>query len=69
MLSAGCRVCAIPVGQIDDFQDGLMGRLRYRGDDGSVVRIAGVMGVVLAGGEVRPGNSIEPISRSSHTPH
>lgn len=58
-----------PCRQIDDFQDGLMGRLRYRDDDGSTVRIAGVMGVVLTGGEVRPGNSIETdLPEQPHVP-
>ena len=48
-----------PCLQIDDFQEGLGRLLRYRDDDGSIARIAGVMGVVLAGGEVRPRDTIE----------
>lgn len=47
-----------PCGQIDDFQAGLMRRLRHRSDDGSIVRIAGVMGVVGTGGRVSPGDGI-----------
>lgn len=48
-----------PCSQINDFQDGLMRLLRYRSDNGSIVRIGGVMAVVLAGGVVEPGDSIE----------
>lgn len=47
-----------PCGQIDDFQEGLVQRLRYRDDDGGIVRIAGVMGVILTGGLVRPGDMV-----------
>lgn len=46
-----------PCSQIDDFQDGLMRKLRYRGPQG-VERIAGVMGIVVSGGVVGPGDSI-----------
>jgi MOSC domain-containing protein YiiM len=48
-----------PCVQIDQFQDGLMNRLRYRNAEGDIVRTAGVMSVVLAGGVVSPGDSIE----------
>lgn len=47
-----------PCGQIDHFQDGLMSLLRFRDSDGSIVRSAGVMGVVLADGVVRSGDRI-----------
>jgi MOSC domain-containing protein YiiM len=47
-----------PCVQINEFQDGLMQKLRFR-DKGHLVRIAGVMSVVLAGGVVAPGDSIE----------
>ena len=40
------------------FQDGLMKLLRYRTDDGNIVRIGGVMAIVLNGGVVRPGDDI-----------
>lgn len=56
-----------PCVQIDAFQPGLMRRLRYRDQDGNYVRIAGVMGVVLADGEVQPGDTIA-IDRPSE-PH
>ncbi len=48
-----------PCLQIDKFQDGLMRLLRFRDSAGNIVRTAGVMGVVLAGGVVRPGDSIK----------
>jgi len=48
-----------PCSQINDYQDGLMSLLRYRDDDGSIVRVGGVMGVVRTGGAVRAGDSIE----------
>jgi MOSC domain-containing protein YiiM len=47
-----------PCSQLDDFQDGLMAQLIGRDDDGTIVRKAGVMGVVLAAGDVRPGDAI-----------
>jgi MOSC domain-containing protein YiiM len=48
-----------PCAQINEFQDGLMHLLRFRDSEGNIVRTAGVMGVVLAGGKVRPGDPIE----------
>ena len=47
-----------PCVQLDRFQPGLMAAVLDRDADGKLVRKAGVMGVVLAGGEVRPGDSI-----------
>jgi MOSC domain-containing protein YiiM len=47
-----------PCRQIDAFQPGLLQRVLGRGDDGTVVRRAGVMGVVRHGGEVRPGDPV-----------
>lgn len=58
-----------PCQQINDFQPGLMQAVLDRDADGSLVRKSGVMGVVLAGGLVRPGDAIrivmpdEPFSR------
>ncbi|MGE3073322.1 MAG: MOSC domain-containing protein [Dehalococcoidia bacterium] len=48
-----------PCLQLDAFQDGLMKACLDRDEDGGLVRLAGVMAIVLAGGEVRPGDSIE----------
>lgn len=47
-----------PCVQIDEFQAGLMKLLRYRDNDGGIVRTGGVMAVVLVGGVVRPGDAI-----------
>lgn len=47
-----------PCKQINGLQAGLMKRLISRGDDGEVVRLAGVMAVVLSDGVVRAGDSL-----------
>ncbi|MGZ5181849.1 MAG: MOSC domain-containing protein [Ramlibacter sp.] len=48
-----------PCSQIDRFQDGLMAAVLARDTQGALVRKAGVMAVVVAGGEVRPGDAVE----------
>lgn len=48
-----------PCKQIDEFQSGLLRRVAHKRADGTVVRKAGVMGVVVASGVVRPGDAIE----------
>lgn len=47
-----------PCRQLDSFQNGLMKALLDKDKDGNVVRKAGIMGIVLVGGEVRVGNLI-----------
>ena len=47
-----------PCAQLDRIQRGLMEATLERGHDGSLVRKAGIMGVVVAGGDVRPGDLI-----------
>ncbi len=47
-----------PCHQLDDFQTGLMKAVLDRDDSGNLVRKAGVMGVVLKGGIVRPNDTI-----------
>jgi hypothetical protein len=47
-----------PCTQLNDFQPGLMRAVLGRDEQGKVVRKAGIMGVVLAAGEVRPGDKI-----------
>ncbi|MFC8225306.1 MOSC domain-containing protein [Streptomyces sp. NPDC057287] len=47
-----------PCLQIDRFQSGLLKQVVGRADDGTVVRRAGIMGVVTTGGAVRPGDAI-----------
>jgi MOSC domain-containing protein YiiM len=48
-----------PCSQIEAFQAGLLAQMVDKRADGSIVRKAGVMGIVLADGEVRPGDAIE----------
>lgn len=48
-----------PCSQIEDFQKGLLSAVIDRDATGAVVRRAGVMGVVLRGGDVKPGHIIE----------
>ena len=47
-----------PCKQIDDFQKGLLKEVLYKDENGNLVRKTGVMGIVLTGGEVRPGEKI-----------
>lgn len=47
-----------PCVQLEALAEGLMQACLGRGPDGEPIRKAGVMGVVLAGGEVRPGDAI-----------
>ncbi|MFE3517496.1 MOSC domain-containing protein [Streptomyces sp. NPDC059166] len=48
-----------PCLQIENFRKGLLKEVVGRGPGGAVVRKAGIMGVVLTGGRVRPGDGIE----------
>ncbi|WP_343286268.1 MOSC domain-containing protein [Streptomyces sp. AM 4-1-1] len=48
-----------PCLQIDHFQDGLLKRVVGRDEAGNTVRKAGIMGVVVAGGTVRPGDPVK----------
>jgi MOSC domain-containing protein YiiM len=47
-----------PCVQIDRFQTGLLEAVLGRDEHGKVIRKSGVMGIVLCGGEVRPGDRI-----------
>jgi len=47
-----------PCSQLDDFQPGLMAATLGRDEQGRLIRKAGVMGIVLTGGVVRPGDPI-----------
>ena len=47
-----------PCAQLDRIQPGLMAATLDRDEQGNLVRKAGIMGVVVAGGEVRPGDPI-----------
>ncbi|MFY1670861.1 MOSC domain-containing protein [Plantactinospora sp. WMMB334] len=56
-----------PCTQIDTFQAGLLRRVVWRDDAGNLVRLAGIMGVVREGGEIRPGDGIDVVLPSE--PH
>lgn len=47
-----------PCAQLDRIQPGLMAATLGRDESGNLIRKAGIMGVVLADGEVRPGDPI-----------
>jgi MOSC domain len=47
-----------PCTQLDRFQPGLMAAVLGRDEHGGLIRKAGVMSIVLVGGEVRPGDRI-----------
>jgi MOSC domain-containing protein YiiM len=47
-----------PCAQLDHFQPGLMAAVLDRDEHGNLIRKAGVMGIVLAGGSVQPGDPI-----------
>jgi MOSC domain-containing protein YiiM len=58
-----------PCTQIDDLQPGLLKAVLGRDSQGNVVRKTGVMGVVLRGGVVRPGDPIRIMPpRGQHLP-
>jgi MOSC domain-containing protein YiiM len=56
-----------PCVQIDRFRDGLTRAVLDRAPDGTLIRKAGVMAVVVAGGDVRPGDAI--IAEPPQGPH
>ncbi len=47
-----------PCYQLDDFQPGLMQAVLDKDEQGNLIRKAGIMGIILEGGEVQPGDSI-----------
>lgn len=47
-----------PCYQLDDSQEGLMKAVLDKDEQGNLIRKAGVMGIILTGGEVRAGDSI-----------
>jgi MOSC domain-containing protein YiiM len=48
-----------PCLQLDDFQQGLMAATLDKDANGGLIRKAGVMAIVIASGEVKPGDAIE----------
>jgi hypothetical protein len=49
-----------PCRQLDSIRDGLMTAVLARDGRGNLIRKAGVMGIVLVGGLVRPGDAVRP---------
>jgi len=47
-----------PCAQLDHFQAGLTSAVLGRDEHGNLIRKSGIMGIVLHGGEVRPGDAI-----------
>ena len=47
-----------PCNQLDAVDERLLGLVALKCDDGSIIRKAGVMGIVVEGGIVRPGDAI-----------
>lgn len=47
-----------PCKQLDDYHVGLLAAVLDRDAQGNLVRKAGIMGVVLAGGKIRPGDAV-----------
>lgn len=48
-----------PCAQLDRFQAGLMSALLDRDEQGKLIRKGGVMGIVITGGEVKPGDLVQ----------
>ncbi len=48
-----------PCAQLDRIRRGLMAATLDRDESGNLIRKAGIMGIVIASGEVRPGDQIE----------
>ncbi|MEK5391520.1 MOSC domain-containing protein [Margalitia sp. FSL K6-0131] len=47
-----------PCAQIDNFKQGLLKAVLDKDSDGNLIRKAGIMGVILKSGEVKPGDTI-----------
>ena len=50
-----------PCHQIDDFQKGVLKAVLDKDEDGTVIRKAGVMGIVLIGGQIQPESPIQVV--------
>jgi MOSC domain-containing protein YiiM len=57
-----------PCSQLDKFQDGLLAAVLDHDPEGNLIRKAGIMGVVLTGGSVNPGDPIRVIPAAVHQP-
>jgi MOSC domain-containing protein YiiM len=50
--------CRNPCAQLDAIDERLLAQVALKADDGSIIRKAGIMAIVLEGGVVRPGDAI-----------
>ena len=50
-----------PCAQLDAFRNGLKSAVLEKKSDGSVIRKSGIMGIVLEGGKVKPGDPIQVV--------
>ena len=50
--------CRNPCAQLDAIDERLLAQVALKADDGSIIRKAGIMAIVLVGGVVRPGDAI-----------
>jgi MOSC domain-containing protein YiiM len=57
-----------PCAQLDAVDERLLSQVALKADDGSIVRKAGIMGIVIAGGTVRPGDAIRVEMPAGATP-
>lgn len=58
-----------PCEQLNNFQAGLMNACVYKDADGTIIRKAGIMSIVLVGGEIRAGDSIRvELPAGPHSP-
>lgn len=48
-----------PCAQLDRFQSGLMAAVLDKDEEGNIIRKAGIMSIVIQGGEVKPGDTIK----------
>jgi MOSC domain-containing protein YiiM len=48
-----------PCQQLEGIQPGLMAATLDRDEEGQLIRKAGIMGIVLTGGEIRPGDAVQ----------
>jgi MOSC domain-containing protein YiiM len=56
--------CRNPCNQLDAIDQRLLGHVAIKQADGSILRKAGIMGVVVAGGTVRAGDAIKVVAPS-----
>ncbi|HYM16702.1 MAG TPA: MOSC domain-containing protein [Dehalococcoidia bacterium] len=50
--------CRNPCNQLDAVDERLLAQVAIKQDDGGIMRKAGIMGIVVTGGTVRPGDAI-----------